>query len=265
MAAILTVYSRSWFFLRWYRFIYALPALYFLIDIIAFTLRTYNLSLLDLFVTVLTFVFGIILDLLVIITTFQYKNMFDESVSTWSLVRRYFWRACGISIASIFGVLILISPVCFLIFLVLVAELNGLLVLFLGVALIAFLIFHFGTYGLGLRILISSNKKIWESMWQGFRELNIHQASYLPFVIVSVFLSVSPFLFATVLSGTQFRLNSSLLELAKFVSSVERSIWSILFLFNYIITPLNIVATTLVYFDNNFALLPESENIKVST
>jgi len=267
MAAIFEVYSRSWFFLRWHKLIYALPAFYFLGDVISSRVRLLNSILLNTVIDLLSFVLGIFLELFLIINILVYKD-FDTDVSTWSLIKRYFWRACGIHVASAFWALVLLSPFCFFVYLAILAELNSLFGLFLIVALLALSIIHFGINELGLRIMVSRNRRISESMWQGFKELSAHQIYYLPFLIASVLLSALPIFLASILSGAQIGSIGSLAALAKFITAGEGSKWSILLILNYIIIPINMTATTFIYIDRKFESVNyqrQGEDLKTST
>src|SRR5215208_5894760 len=194
MAAIFKLYSRSWFFLRWHRLIYALPVLYFLINSVSLGMQQPNLTTLNFPISILNLALKIGPELFLIITIFQYKDLLDADISTWSLIKRYFLRVCGIKIAGVVLALALLSPFCFFVFLVMLAELNNLLGPMIIVGIIGFIICYFGVSDLGIRILISKDKKVKESMWQGIKELSSHLWFYQPFVLASIFLSALPFL-----------------------------------------------------------------------
>ncbi len=262
MANVFKIYSRSWFYLRWHNLIYALPVFYFLKTVLFVYLGSSHSSLLTLMAFVLNFALGMVLELFLIIFIFNYKEILEINDSIWELMSTYFLRVCGISVASVFWVLLLISPFCFLVYLAVLAELRDFLIFLVPVAYFGFCVLSFGICDLGIRIVICEDKKIKESMWSGFRELNNHLSHYLPFVLASALLAALPIGLTTIFTLPQVPSGSSLDE---FLTVMNQSGCATLTFLSYIIVPLNIAAKTFIYLDrksHNIISLPQADGLR---
>jgi len=145
----------------------------------------------------------VIIELLIIATIFKDRNVSLVSPSTWDIAIKYFWRVVGIKVGSLFAVLTIISPLCFFLFLLLVAELNIIFSLLLVFAFFIYMVFYFGVNLLGIRILVSQDKKIGESMWAGFQELRKNTSYYFGFMTISFFLFFLPLIVSNLMSLVQ--------------------------------------------------------------
>lgn len=134
----------------------------------------------------------VVLELMVIATVFKTRNVPLFSVSTWDVAIKYFWRFIGINIASVFAVLLVLSPFCFFLFLLATAELNYIFSVLFVFVYFLFVILFFGVCSLGSRILVSQNRNITESMWTGFRELNTNRSYYIWFITLAFLLLSLP-------------------------------------------------------------------------
>jgi hypothetical protein len=200
----------------------------------------------------LSFGLGIPLELFLVIAIFKYKDVLDVNVSSWGLIKTYFWRACGINIISVFWALLLLSPFCFFIYLLMLTELNSIRDILLVVGFFLLNILGFGARDLGIRILLDRDTGIQESIWMGLKELYTHRANYLPFAVTQMLLGHLTMVLTILFSGIWVGAGRSLVDFYKLLDGARESQCSILLLFNYIILPLNLTATTLMYLDRKF-------------
>lgn len=217
------------------------------------------------------FVVGVFVELIIIATIFKSRRAPLLNNSIWEVATRYFWRVVGIKLGSIFVLLVVISPLCFFLFLLLTAEINSIFSILLVFTVSVYVVFYFGTNFLGIRILIDHDKKIGESMWAGFQELNRNRSHYFGFISISFILFFLPSHIASILSLGQNsfstfstplipyeRFYDNYLQIIRTVS--DRSVFTILFvIFRYLLDPINVAGITLIYLNR-----PSSQSLIVN-
>lgn len=199
---------------------------------------------------------GVFVVLIIIASIFKDKNVQLSSTSSWDVATRYFWRFIGINFASVVIILLVLSPFCFFLFLLATAELNYIFSVFYIFVYFLFMILFFGANSLGTRILIGQDKRIVESMWAGFQELNKNRSYYIWFIVITFFLLSLPSFVINISGLKQLGLTIYSVPFVPFdkfwdnyllvMGSVSRINW-IFGVYRSFMSPINIAAITLVY------------------
>lgn len=239
-----------------YKLLYLIPLVNIFLFVFEYRANKYNPGLYGFIISLLTMGVGVVLDLIVILTVFRENGFYPINTSRWLGVKKFYLRIVGLNIASVFVVLLLLSPLCFFLYLLALDELNNVFSMLYIFTFVVFMILWFGINFLGIRILVGQDKKNGESMWMGFQTLNSHRSHYFPFIAFSLLISFFPFLIVNIISFIQvgstiysvpiiptdmFHENSLLVY-----ASVPGS-YAVLRLYGFLIAPITSAAITLIY------------------
>lgn len=205
-----------------YKIIFLLSVLCYLISHRNEWLPSDGNSLVKLILSSISILASVVLELFVILAVFKERDMLESKDDIWGSVRKIFWKGVGLQFTGSFILLILFGlslPLLLLIFSVLQPSFVSLVVFAIWLFCVGLV--GFGLFDLGICILLVKNKSVFESVFNGYKELHQNILFYTLIFVVTTFVGFVPFILVFSLATSQSGINIFAMTITSYASLVQ--------------------------------------------
>jgi hypothetical protein len=192
MRLVFEIYSQSLKFLQKHPIAFVFPLVYVFPNFIKDWLVQNNADLIFILLNFLSLAIGVVLALYIVVHAFKDNKILESNDATAVVIWKYFWKALGLGVSSLFVMAVLFSPLFFLVYYFSLSNIRCLQIFLLVVLLFGITFISLGVQSLALRIMLRYSKDIIESLMAGLKEVFHYFRFYFMLYLVSAFLSFFP-------------------------------------------------------------------------